>query len=172
MSNQGADRATDAASQIEGRFTLEQGADGGTTAVSVELTNTAASGDVLLNVNSALAAFIALTVTDGQGGVLSTSGRKFSSAEQQSFDVVRLGPGQSRRWRVPLGEQLDASALPDGRLQGRLVINVLLQFRRVRTGAPPGEGEFDSSILTLSDMDVTFTRAALSEGASPSRNGH
>ncbi len=172
MSNEGADRVTDAASHVEARFTLVQGANGGAAAVSVELTNTAASGDVLLNVNSALSAFVTLTVTDGQGGVLSKAGRKFSSAERQRFDVVRLGPGQGRRWRVPLGEQLDASALPDGRLQGRLVVNVLLQFRRLRTGEQPGEGDFESSILTLSDMDVTFTRAALSEGASPSRNGH
>jgi hypothetical protein len=159
---------------VEGRFDLVAGGDGGISAVSVELTNASSTDDVVLKVNSALSAFITLTVTDAQGGVLSKSGRKFSSAERQTFELVRLGPGEARRWRVPLGDQVDAHALAGGRVQGRLVINVLLLYRTVRAGAHEGasDTDFKSSILTLSDMDVTFTRAALGEGASPSRNGH
>jgi hypothetical protein len=174
MAGDAANRATDPDSQVEGRFDLVPAGDGSVSAVTVELTNTSAADDVVLKVNSTLSAFITLTVTDAQGGVLSNSGRKFSSAERQTFELVRLRPGQARRWRVPLGDQVDARALPDGRMQGRLVINVVLLYRTVKPDAHAGDGDddFNTSILTLSDMDVTFTRAALGEGASPSRNGH
>jgi hypothetical protein len=172
MAEEGPNRATDPASHVEARLDLVPGADGGVSAVTIELTNTSAVDDVFLKVNSALSAFITLTVTDAKGGVLSKSGRKFSSAERQIFELVRLSPGEARRWRVPMGDQVDAGALSGGRVQGRLVVNVLLLFRTVRRGTQVADGEFNSSILTLSDIDVTFTRAALSEGASPSRNGH
>ena len=61
-------------------------------------------------------------------------------------------------------------------MQGRLVVNVLLLYQTLKPDVHVKDGDadhdFKSSILTLSDMDVTFTRAALGEGASPSRNGH
>src|SRR5262249_23255088 len=83
-------------------FELVPGGDGGISAVTVELTNTSAANDVVLKINAALSAFITLTVTDAQGEVLSKSGRKFSSAERQAFELVRPGPGEARRGGVPL----------------------------------------------------------------------
>src|SRR5579871_4492425 len=141
MSGEGSNRATDAQSHVEGRLELVLGQDGGVSAVTLELTNTSTGDDVVLKVNSALSAFMTLTATDAQGQVLSKPGRKFSSAEQQAFELVRLGPSEARRWRVPLGDQLAASALPAEGVQGRLVLNVLLLFQTLRHGTSAGQGD-------------------------------
>jgi hypothetical protein len=172
MSVEDPHRAIDAESNIQASFRIVQGSDGGASAVTIELTNTSRSDEVVLKVNTALSAFITITVTDDQGAVLSKPARKFSSAEQQSFELVRLAPGASQRWRVPLAEQLDASAIPAGSLKGRLVINVLLLYRKSGQGEQPSGTEFKSSVMTLSDMDVRFTRVALNEGEWAPRNGH
>jgi hypothetical protein len=166
MTNQDSHRALDAKSDIEASFHIVHGDDGGASAVTVELTNKSGSDDVTLRVNTALSAFITITVTDEQGTVLSKSARKFSSAEQQSFELVRLAPGASQRWHVPLGEQCEAGAIPAGSMNGRLVINVLLLYRKSPQGEQPSDTDFESSIMTLSDMKVTYTRAALNSSES------
>jgi len=122
---------------------------------------------VVLTVNTEMSAFIMLTVTDEQGTILSKPARKFASSEAQQFDMVRIGRGSSHRWRVPIDAQLEESAIPEQGMRGRLVVNVALQFSRVSGDEQPADDDFNISVLTLYDMDVLFTRAALREGASP-----
>ncbi len=164
-------RVTDAQSNLEAGLTVVRGSDGGASAVVIELTNVATDHDVVLNINSALSAFITLTVTDEQGTVLSKPARKFKSSEDQQFDLVRIARGSSLQWRVPIAEQIESSALPPAELKGRLVVNILLLFRKVKDNEHAAEDEFESSIMTLYDMDVMFTRAALSEGEWVPTNG-
>lgn len=171
MSDERALRVTDAQSKLQARLTIVVGRDGGASGVDVELTNLSADEDVVVKVNSALSAFITLTVTDEVGSVLSKPARKFNSAEIQHFEVVRIAPLASRHWRVPIAKQVDAQVIPAS-LHGRLVVNVLLLFSRTPPGEQPQDDAFSSSVLTLYDMDVQFTRAALSEGEWASTNGH
>lgn len=135
--------------------------DGGATAVRVALRAASGGPAVVLKANEEMSAFIALTVTDARGTVLSRPARRFSSEEEQTFRVERIAPGESRRWRVPLTGQLDAGAVPPAGMRGRLVVNVTLLV-----GSGPGAdvsatGGFETEIVTLYDMDVLFTRAAL-----------
>ena len=46
-------------------------------------------------------------------------------------------------------------------MRGRLVANLALLFDRISGVEKPAEADFKSSLLTLYDMDVLFTRAAL-----------
>ena len=162
-------RAADAQSNIEARLSVLRGPDGGATSVVVDLSNQA-DDDVVLKVNTALSAFIMLTVADDQGTILSKPARQFTSDEVQQFDFVRLPPGASHQWRVPIANQLDDSAIPDAELHGRLVVNVVLLFSKTRK-AESAEDDFKTSILTLYDTNVLFTRAALGEGKWAPTNG-
>ena len=97
-------------------------------------------------------------VTDDQGRVLSKPARKFNSSEIQQFDVVRIGRASSHHWRVPISAQLDASAIPKQGLKGRLVVNVALLFSKASGDwQPADDGSFESSIVTLCDMDLRLT---------------
>jgi hypothetical protein len=168
--NMSADRAyhvTDSASNLEGSLTVLRGGDGGATAVAVELRNPSADQDVVLKVNTVMSAFIMLTVTDEQGTVFSKPARKFNSSEDQQFDIVRIGRGSSHHWRVPIAAQLDASAIPEKGMKGRLVVNVALLFSKVSGDEQPADAGFKISVLTLYDMELLFTQAALSEGSKP-----
>jgi hypothetical protein len=165
-----AHRVSDAQSNLEAGMSVVRGSDGGASAVAIELTNISTDNDVVLKVNTALSAFIILTVTDDQATVLSKPARTFSSEEVQRFDTVRIARGSSHLWRVPIADQLEPNALPTAKLKGRLVVNVLLLFKRT-DDERVAEGEFDSSIVTLYDVDVLFTRTALSEGARTPTNG-
>ncbi len=156
---------TDEKSGLDGQLTILRGSDGGAAAVVVELTNPAQENDVVLKVNSEMSAFIMLTVTDAQGNVISRPARKFRTDEVQQFSVVRIGRKESQRWRVPVSAQLDAASLAQPGMPGRLVVNVALLYRIVKSGQQPNEDEFFSSLLTLYDMDVQFTPAALREGS-------
>src|SRR5881392_4102866 len=129
-----ANRVTDPDSGLEARLTVLRDGGGGAQAVLVELHNPSDRDGVVLKVNTEMSAFIMLTVSDEQGNVLSKPARKFSSSERQRFVTVRLGPASSRDWRVPIAAQLDASALPQQGLKGRLVVNVALLFSRVSDG--------------------------------------
>ncbi len=158
-------RVTDPSSGLEAGLGVVHAGDGGAFAVALELRNPSAGRDVVLKVNAELSAFVMLTVTDPQGNVLSNPPRKFDSSEQQHFDLVRIAR-EPRRWRIPVAAQVQPSAIPPQGLNGRLVLNVALLFSQVAPGAPPGE-TFESSILTLYDMDVPFTRAALTAAPGP-----
>lgn len=162
-----ANRVTDPESNLEGRLTVLRGSDGGASAVVVELRNPSDDHDVVLKLNTEMSAFIILTVTDEQGTVLSKPARKFNSSEFQRFVIVRIARASSHDWRVPIAAQLDASAIPKEGLKGRLVVNVALLFSKVSGDERPAEADFKSSLLTLYDMDVLFTQAALSEGTKP-----
>lgn len=164
-------RITDAPSNLEAEWTIVRGSDGGASAVVVELTNVSADHDVVLRVNTALSAFIMLTVTDAQGTVLSKPARTFDSSEVQQFETVRIARMSTHQWRVPLVDQIEPGALPSAELQGRLVVNILLLFRKVKHNVHAAEDHFESSIVTLYDMDVKFTRAALSGSERVSTNG-
>jgi hypothetical protein len=157
-------RSTDAQSKLEASLSVVRGSDGGASAVLVDLTNTSPDDDVVLKVNSVSSAFIMLTVADEHGTVLSQPARAFDSSEVQRFETVRIARGSAHQWRVPIVEQMQPSALPPGELKGRLVVNILLLFRKVTDNQPASDDEFESSIVTLYDMDVLFTRAALREG--------
>jgi len=156
-----ADRVSDPRSSLECRLTIVRGGDSGVHAVVVELLNAADDSSVVLKINTEISAFCMLTVTDRQGTVLSKPARKFNSAEHQKFNTVRIGPASSHRWRRPIVSQLDASAIPERGLEGRLVVNVALLFSRVKGDARPADADFASSLLTLYDMNVLFTRKAL-----------
>jgi hypothetical protein len=160
-------QVTDPESNLECSLTVLRGDDGGVSAVVVELRNPSDDYDVVLRVSTEMSAFIMLTVTDEQGTVLSRPARKFESSEAQQFDIVRIGRGSSHRWWVPIAAQLDASAIPEQGMKGRLVVNVALLFSKVSGDEQPADDDFEISVLTLYDMDVLFTRAALSEGAGP-----
>lgn len=162
-----ANRVTDTESNLAGRLTVLRGGDGGSSTVVVELRNPSDDYDVVLKINTEMSTFIMLTVTDEQGTVLSKPARKFNSSEVQQFVTVRIGRASSHDWRVPIAAQLDASAIPKQGLKGRLVVNVALLFSKVSGEERPADADFKSSLLTLYDMDVLFTQAALSEGAKP-----
>jgi hypothetical protein len=162
-----ANRVTDPESDLESSLTVLRGGDGGAAAVVVELRNPANADNLVLKVNTEMSAFIMLTVTDQQGTVLSKPARKFNTSDAQPFDIVRIGRGSSHRWRVPIAAQLDASAIPKQGLNGRLVVNVALLFTKVSGNEQPADEDFKSSVLTLHDMDLSFTQAALSEGTKP-----
>ena len=151
-------------SNLAGCLTILRGSDGGNSAVVVELRNPSDDHDVVLKINTEMSAFIMLTVTDEQGTVLSKPARKFNTSEVQRFVTVRIGRASSHHWRVPIAAQLDASAIPKGGLKGRLVVNVALLFSKESGDEQPTDADFKSSLLTLYDMDVLFTQAALSEG--------
>lgn len=114
-------------------------------------------------VNREMSAFIMLTVTDGQGAVLSTPARKFGSSEVQQFNMVRIGPASSYRWRVPIAAQLHAAGIPVQGIKGRLVVNIALLFGKAVGDAQPVDADFKISVLTLYDTDILFTQAALGE---------
>jgi hypothetical protein len=162
-------RATDAQSNIEARLSVVRGTDGGAASVVVDLSNQA-DDDVVLKVNTALSAFIMLTVADEQGTILSKPARQFTSEEIQQFDFLRIPPGASHQWRVPIANQMDIDAIPDAELNGRLVVNVVVLFSRT-TKVESAEDDFQTSILTLYDTNVLFTRASLSEGNWAPTNG-
>jgi len=52
-----------------------------------------------------------------------------------------------------------------------LVVNVLLLFSKASDNVRAAEDEFQGSIITLYDMDVMFTRTALSGGDWVPTNG-
>ena len=158
---------TDPQSNLIAALRLIRGSDGGASAVAVELRNPSRDHDVVLKVNTETSAFIMLTATDRQGTVLSTPARKFDSSEPQRFDTVRIARGSSHEWRVPIAAQLPAKEIPKEGVPGRLVVNVALRFAKVSGGQQPGDTDFETSLLTLYDMDLVFTQAALVEGAMP-----
>ena len=161
------DHVIDANSGLEGRLTILRGSDSGAAAVMVELSNPSQENDVILKVNSDMSAFIMLTVTDAQGYVLSQPARKFSTEEVQQFSLERIRRAETHRWRAPLSAQLDAARLGTQAQPGRLVVNVALLYQVVKSGAQPAGDEFATALLTLYDMDVLFTPAALREGSRP-----
>jgi hypothetical protein len=160
-------RVTDSESNLEGSLTVLRGGDGGASAVVVELRNPSNDYNVVLKVNTEMSAFIMLTVTDEQGTVLSKPARLFNSSEVQQLDTVRIGRASSHRWRVPIAAQVHASEIPEQRMKGRLVVNVALLFSKVSGDEQPADADFKISVLTLYDMDILFTQAALSEGTKP-----
>jgi hypothetical protein len=160
-------RVADPESHLECAMTVLRGSDGGAAAVVVELRNLSDERDVVLKVNAELSAFIILTVTDQQGAVLSTPARLFNSSEAQQFATVRIARSSSHRWRAPIVAQVPAGGLPEQGIRGRLVVNVALLFVEPSGDEQPVDADFRRSLLTLYDMDVRFTRAALSEGARP-----
>jgi len=166
-----ATRASDPASGLEASLTIIPGSDGGASAADVALRSRSDEPDVVLKINTELSAFIMLTVTDDEGTVLSKPARRFSTSEVQRFVTTRIGRGSSHAWRVPIRVQLDASAIPEEGLKGRLVVNVALLFGRVSGNEQPADSDFESSLLTLHDMDVLFTRAALTDGTGLSTAG-
>jgi hypothetical protein len=167
MSADRVNRVADPESNLEGSLTVLRGSDGGAAAVVVELRNPSDDHDVDLKVNTEMSAFIMRTVTDQQGTVLSKPARKFNSSEAQQFDIVRIARASSHRWRMPIAAQLDASAIPEQGMRGRLVVNVALLFSKVSGDEQPADAGFNISVLTLYDMDILFTQAALSEGTKP-----
>lgn len=160
-------RVTDPKSNLECSLTVLRGADGGASAVVVELCNPSEDHDVVLKVNTEMSAVIMLTATDHQGNVLSKAARKFNSSESQRFVTVRIAHASSHRWCVPIAAQLLASEVPEQGMKGRLVVNVALLFSKVSSDEQPSDADFQSSLLTLHDMDLLFTRATLSEGTEP-----
>ena len=158
---------TDSKSNLEGSLTVLRGSDGGVSAVVVDLRNRSDHDEVVLKVNTEMSAFIMLTVTDDRGTVLSKPAKKFDHSEIQKFDIVRIQRGSSHRWRVPLAAQLEVSAIPEQGLKGRLVVNVALLFSEVIGDKQPADADFKISVLTLYDMGILLTQAALSEGTKP-----
>ena len=90
-------RLTDTKSDLVCSLTVLRGADGGASAVVVELRNPSEDHDVVLKVNTEMSAVIMLTVTDHQGTVLSRPARKFNSSEVQRFVTVRIAHALSHR---------------------------------------------------------------------------
>jgi hypothetical protein len=160
-------RVTESESNLECNLAVLRGSDGGASAVVVELRNLSDDHDVVLKVNTEISAFIMLTVTDQHGTLLSTPARKFNSSEIQQFDIVRIARASSHRWRVPTAAQIHASEIPEQGIKGRLVVNVALLFSRVSGDEQPADADFKISVLTLYDMELLFTQAALSEGTKP-----
>jgi hypothetical protein len=156
---------SDPSSNLEGSLTVLRGTDGGAAAIRVELHNPSASQDIVLKVNAEMSAFIMLTVTDQQGVVLSKPAKKFKSSEIQQFITVRIPRGASDCWQAPLMAQLPANQIPEQGMKCRLVVNVALLSSKVDVDGQPADGDFQSSLLTLYDMDLLFTRKALTENA-------
>jgi hypothetical protein len=158
-------RVTDPKSNLECSLNILRGGDGGASAVVVELRNPSDDHDMVLKVNTET--FIMLTVTDEQGTVLSKPARMVNSSEAQRFDTMRIARASSHRWCVPIAAQLDASEIPEQGMNGRLVVNVALLFSKVSGDEQSADADFKNSVLTLYDMDILFTQAALSEGTKP-----
>lgn len=156
---------TDPQSSLIATLGVVHGSDGGAEAVVVELRNPSRDHDIVLKVNTEASAFILLTATDRHGTTLSTPARKFDSSEPQQFDRVRIAPQSSHAWHVPIAAQLPGGAIPRDGVPGRLVVNVALLFSKVRGNGRPTDTDFETSLLTLYDMDVVFTQAALKNGA-------
>jgi len=154
------DFVRDPNSDLTCALTILKGSDGGAGSVQIELHNDG-SRDVLLKVNRELSAMIMLTVTDSNGIVLSQPAKKFRTSEEQQFQMARIPPGRSHSWQVPFTPHLSAEQLPEKGMKGRLVVNVALLFRKNQDHDESGENEFASSLMTLYDMDVLFTRASL-----------
>lgn len=154
-------RVTDTGSNLEASLTVLRASDGGASAIFVDLHNSSNNQDVILKVYADISAFIMLTVTDNQGSVLSKPAKKFNSSEERHTSLVRIPRASSHRWRVPIASQLSESAVPEQGMRGRLVANLALLFDRISGVEKPAEADFKSSLLTLYDMDVLFTRAAL-----------
>ncbi|MEO7732819.1 MAG: hypothetical protein ABIY55_17765 [Kofleriaceae bacterium] len=129
--------------------------------MEVELRNPSGDRDVILRVNQEMSAFILLTVTDAHGAVLSKPAKKFDSSEPQHLDLLRLSPGASHHWRVPIAAQLEANTVPEHGMTGRLVVNVALLFDAVGRDEAPVDADFQISIVTLFDMETRFTRTTL-----------
>jgi hypothetical protein len=165
-------RVTDSESNVEGSLTVLRECDGGASAVVVELRNPSHDYNVVLKVNTDMSAFIMLTVTDEQGTVLSKPARKFNTSEEQQFDIVRIGCASSHRWRVPIAAQINTSEIPKQDMKGRLVVNVSLLFSKLSCDEKAADAHFNISVLTLYDMDILFTQAALSEGTEPPTADH
>ena len=154
-------QVTDAKSNLECSLTILQGADGGASAVVVELSNLSKDHDVNLKVNTEMSAFIMLTATDQQGTVLSMPAKRFNTSETQQFVMVRIERASSHQWRVPIANQLPVSDIPEQGMKGRLVVNVALLFSKASGDKQPSDVDFQNSLLTLYDMDILFTRNAL-----------
>lgn len=159
------DRVTDPASNLEGVLSLLRGSDGGVSAVDIGFRNLSADQDIVLKVNTELSAVIMLTVADHDGTVLSTPGRRFDTSEDQGFIHVRIAPAAVHRWRMPIADQVPSNAIPAEGLNGRLVVNIALLFSRDRGNWRSDAADFASTLLTLYDMDLRFTRKALREGS-------
>jgi hypothetical protein len=155
---------TDPQSNLIATLDVIRGGDGGASAVLVELRNPPQDHDVVLRVNTERSAFIMLTATDRQGTVLSTPARKFDSSEHQRSDTVRIAGGSAHKWRVPIAAQLPTDEIPKEGVAGRLVVNIALLFAKVSGDQQPADADFETSMLTLYDMDVVFTLTALEEG--------
>jgi hypothetical protein len=151
----------DPQSNLECTLAILRDADGGVSAVDVELRYLRDDYGVVLKVNTEMSAFIMLTVTDNQGIVLSKPAKKFDHLESQHFDIVQIKFGRSHNWRVPLAAQLEESVIPIHGLKGRLVVNVALLFSKLSSAEAPANSDFKLSIVTLYDMNATFTRSAL-----------
>jgi hypothetical protein len=164
-------RVSDPASGLEATLTVVRGSDGGASAVDVALRNPSAEHDIVLNINTEPSAFLMLTVADDEGTVLSKPARRFKTSEVQHFTATRIGHGSSQDWRVPVHGQIDPSAIPEQGLRGRLVVNVALLFSKVSGDAQSDDRDYVSSLVTLYDMDVELTRAALTEGSGFSTAG-
>jgi hypothetical protein len=167
MTSDSLTRTLDQASRLEGSLTIVRAHDGGARAVAIELRNTSPDQDVVLRVNTEMSAFIMQTVSDGEGRVLSTPANKFRSSEVQHHQMVRIARGSLHRWEVPIGAQLPAANIPEQGLDGRLVINVALDFSAATADQHPADSTFRTSILTLHKMQVRFTRAACASAPLP-----
>jgi hypothetical protein len=160
-------RVTDPESMLEGSLTVLRGSDGGASAVVVELRNLSDDHDVIVKVNSDISAFIMFTVTDQHGAVLSRPARKFNSSEYQRSSALRIEHASSHNWCVPIAGQLSDSEIPEQGMKGRLVVSLALLFDKVSGVEQAVDANFKGSLLTLYDMDVLFTKAALSESVEP-----
>ena len=156
--------AIDPESTLEGGLAVLRGSDGGAAAVVVRLRNRSRDYDVVLKVDADVSAFIMLTATDHRGAVLSRPARRFDSSEARHISMVRIPRGSSHRWRVPIAAQLPESAIPEQGVRGRLVVNPALLYAKATGAEDPPDAAFKTSVVTLYDMDVHFTRAALREG--------
>jgi hypothetical protein len=153
--------ATDPGSRTEGRLTLLREKDGSASAVTVELSNPVRDSDLILKINSAMSAFIMLTVTDDQGRLLSAPARKFNTEETQHIEALRIPAGSAHSWTVPIASQMPVDAVAEGGMSARVVVNVALQYARVKAGGQASDADFQVSVLTLHDMDVVLTPASL-----------
>lgn len=165
MSEERVSRVANPETGLEAGLTIVRGADGGACAVEVELSNPDPRHDLVLRVNTVTSAFVMLTVTDGQGVVLSKPPRRFDTSERQTFETVRMGPGTAHRWQVALTAQLDPGRIPAQGMRGRLVVGVAAFVAKAAAGAEPADADFTMRVLTLYDLDVALTQASLEKGA-------
>jgi hypothetical protein len=167
MSQDSVYRVADPQSTLECSLSILRGSNGGASAIVVELRNSSHDYDVVLKVNTEILAFIMLTVTDDQGTMLSKPARKFNTSEAQQFETVRIAHRSSHRWQVPIAAQLDRNAIREQGVKGRLVVNIALRYAKMSRDKPPADSDFQGSLLTLYDMNVLFTKAALGEAVKP-----